>query len=204
MESLAIWFQESLLPYGAWGILVLAAMDSSFVPMPAFIDLAVMGAAALAPENALFYGAAAVVGSTAGVLVVYGLARSGRQLARDEGKRTAWAEGFLERRGALALLVAALMPAPFPFKVVVLASGYLRQPVISVVLGVGGGRLIRFGAEAFLAARYGDEIVAAVQSNAPLVGLGVAVVIVLVAVVAYRWRPTTSDATPSAEAADES
>jgi len=188
MESLAIWFQESLLPYGAWGILLLAAMDSSFVPMPLFIDLAVMGAAALVPENALFYGAAAVIGSTVGVLVVYGLARSGRQLARGNGRRMAWAEGFLERHGALALLVAALMPAPFPFKVVVIASGYLRQPLVSVIVGVGSGRIIRFGVEAFLAARYGDEIVAAVQNNGPLVGLVVAVVILVMAFAFYRLR----------------
>ena len=192
MESLAIWFQESLLPYGAWGILLLAAMDSSFVPMPAFIDIVIMGAAALAPENAVFYGAAAVIGSTAGVLVVYGLARSGRQLARGDGKRMAWAEDFLERRGALALLVAALMPAPFPFKVVVIASGYLRQPLVSVIVGVGSGRLIRFGAEALVAALYGDEIIAAVQNNAPLVGLAVAVIIVVMAFAFYRLRTAST------------
>lgn len=192
MESLAIWFQESLLPYGAWGILLLAAMDSSFVPMPAFIDIVIMGAAALAPDNAVFYGAAAVIGSTAGVLVVYGLARSGRQLARGDGKRMAWAEDFLERRGALALLVAALMPAPFPFKVVVIASGYLRQPLVSVIVGVGSGRLIRFGAEALVAALYGDEIIAAVQNNAPLVGLAVAVIIVVMAFAFYRLRTASA------------
>jgi len=192
MESLAIWFQESLLPYGAWGILLLAAMDSSFVPMPWFIDIAVMGAAALAPENAFFYGAGAVIGSTGGVLVVYGLARSGRQLARGNGHRTAWAEGFLERRGALALLVAALMPAPFPFKVVVIASGYLRQPLGGVIAGISSGRVIRFGVEAFLAARYGDEIIAAVQSNGPLVALVVAVVIAAAAITFYRLRSSAS------------
>jgi membrane protein YqaA with SNARE-associated domain len=192
MESLATWFQESLLPYGAWGILVLSAMDSSFVPMPAFIDLAVMGAAALAPHNAVAYGVAAVVGSTAGVMVIYGLARSGRYARRGgEGKRMAWAESFLKRRGTLALLAAALMPAPFPFKVVVLASGYLRQPVAGVIVGVAAGRTIRFGAEAFLAARYGDEIVATVQANGPLVGLGLAVVIVAAGFGFYRWQAAT-------------
>jgi membrane protein YqaA with SNARE-associated domain len=192
MESLAIWFQESLLPYGAWGLLALSAMDSSFVPMPAFIDLAVMGAAALAPHNAVGYGVAAVVGSTAGVMVIYGLARSGRYArGGGEGKRMAWAESFLKRRGTLALLAAALMPAPFPFKVFVLASGYLRQPVPGVIVGVAAGRTIRFGAEAFLAARYGDEIVATVQANGPLVGLGLAVVIVAAGFGFYRWQAAT-------------
>jgi membrane protein YqaA with SNARE-associated domain len=188
MEAFAIWFQEALLPYGAWGILVLSAMDSSFVPMPAVIDIAVMGAAALAPHNAAYFGIAAVVGSTAGVMVVYGLARSGRYAARSEGKRLAWAENFLAKRGALALMVAALMPAPFPFKVVVLTSGYLRQPVPSLIIGVGAGRLVRFGAEAYLAARYGDAMIATVQANAPLVGLLTALVIAAAGYAFYRWQ----------------
>ncbi len=193
MESLVIWFQESFLPYGAWGILVLAALDSSFIPMPAFIDLAVMGAAAMSPQNAFGYGVAAVIGSTAGVLVVYGLARSGRYAAGGEGKRIVWAEGFLRSRGTLALMAAALMPAPFPFKVVVLASGYLRQPLPSVIVGVGAGRLVRFGAEAFLAARYGDQIAATVQANAPLVGLIAAAVIIGAGLAFYRWQAATAD-----------
>jgi membrane protein YqaA with SNARE-associated domain len=193
MEALASWFQETLLPYGAWGILVLSLMDSSFVPMPAFIDLAVMGAAALSPQNAVGYAIAAVIGSTVGVLVVYGLARSGRYAAGGEGKRVAWAEDFLEKRGTLALMAAALMPAPFPFKVVVLASGYLRQPLASMVIGVGSGRLIRFGVEAYLAARYGEEIVAMVQNNGPLVGLAMAIFIVVAGFAFYRWQASLRD-----------
>lgn len=188
METLATWFQDSLLPYGAWGILLLSALDSSFVPMPAFIDLAVMGAAALSPQNAVGYGIAAILGSTAGVLAIYGLARSGRYAAGSESKRLAWAEQFLEKRGAVALMAAALMPAPFPFKVVVLTSGYLRQPLGSMIAGVGTGRLIRFGAEAWLAARYGDQIIAAVQENAAMVGLITALVIVVVGVLFWRWQ----------------
>ena len=199
MEAFAIWFQETLLPYGAWGILVLSAMDSSFVPMPAFIDLAVMGAAALAPHNAAFYALGAVVGSTAGVMLVYALARSGRYATAGNGKRLAWAEDFLAKRGTLALLVAALMPAPFPFKVVVLASGYLRQPLPSMIIGVGTGRVIRFGAEAYLAARYGDAMIATVQANGPLVGLLTALFIAAVGYAFYRWQASL----PSSESSSD-
>ena len=188
MESLAAWFQEFLAPYGAFGILVLSALDSSFIPMPAFIDLAVMGAAALAPQNAVGYATGAIIGSTAGVMLVYGLARSGRKLSRGNGAQLAWAEGFLQRRGTLALLTAALMPAPFPFKIVIIAAGYLRQPVPSVLIGVGVGRLIRFGAEVFLAARYGPSIIEAVQSNGPLIGLALGIAIAAGGYAFYRWQ----------------
>ena len=181
-----------MLPYGAWGIFVLAALDSSFVPMPAFIDLAVMGAAALSPGNALWYALGAVVGSTAGVMAVYSVARGGRRATASENPKLIWAQGFLEKRGALALMVAALMPAPFPFKVVVIASGYLRQPLPSVIIGVGVGRVIRFGAEAYLAAVYGEQIVAAVQANAPMAGVGLAVFLIVGALVFYRWQASIS------------
>ena len=193
MESLATWFQEVLLPYGVWGILLLSALDSSFIQMPAFIDIAVMGAAALSPQNAVGFGIAAVIGSVAGVMIVYGLARSGRHAGGGDGKRMKWAEDFLKRRGTLALLAAALMPAPFPFKVVVLAAGYLRQPIPSVLVGVGTGRVIRFGMEAFLAARYGEQIVSTVQANAPLVGLAAAVAIILAGFAFYRWQASLDD-----------
>ena len=193
MEALATWFQETLLPYGVWGILVLSLLDSSFVPMPVFIDLAIMGAAALSPANALGYGAAAVIGSTAGIMVFYGLARRGRRAAAERGgAKTAWAEDFLQRRGALALFVAAVMPAPFPFKAVLLAAGYLRQPIPSLIIGVGTGRILRFGAEAFLAARYGPEIIDAVRANGPLAGLIVAVFVLVAAVAFYKWRGSLS------------
>ena len=188
MESTAAWFQEVLLPYGTWGILLLSAIDSSFVPMPAIIDLAVMGAAALAPQNAVSYGAAAVIGSTAGVVIVYGLARSGRRATKGHGKRIAWAENFLKKHGTLALLGSALMPAPFPFKMVVLAAGYLRQPLPSVIVGVGTGRVIRFGLEAFLAARYGEQIIATVQANGALASLTTALLVTVGGFAFYRWQ----------------
>lgn len=202
MESLATWFQEFLLPYGAWGILVLAAVDSSFLPMPAFIDIAVMGAAALSPQNAVGYGVAAILGSTAGVLLVYGLARSGRYAAGGDSRRLAWAEQFLQQRGAPALMAAALMPAPFPFKLIVIAAGYLRQPLPGVILGVGIGRAVRFGAEAWLAAAYGEQIITAVQENAPMVGLGTAVVVIVAGFAFYRWQASVQPA--GAESGDDS
>ena len=82
------------------------------------------------------------------------------------------------------------MPAPFPFKIVVLAAGYLRQPLPSVILGVGTGRVVRFGLEAFLAARYGEQIVTIVQANGALASLAMALLIIAGGFAFYRWRAT--------------
>lgn len=188
MESLANWFQQTLGPYGDWGILLLSALDGSFVPMPQVIDMAIMLACALEPLKAWRYALAAVVGSTAGVMAVYGVARSGRFATKRGGKRMAWAEDFLQRRGALALFISALMPPPFPFKVVILAAGFLKVPARSMLIGVGLGRAVRFGAEAALAALYGETIIAIVQERAGLTSLVLASVILIMAIAYYAWQ----------------
>ena len=132
-----------------------------------------------------------MVGSTAGVMAVYGIARGGRVATKPSGKRMAWAEDFLQRRGALALFISALMPPPFPFKVVILAAGFLKVPVRSMVIGVGLGRIVRFGAEATLAALYGQTIIALVQERAGLAGLVLASVVLITALAYYAWHRRT-------------
>lgn len=198
MESLATWFQQTLLPYGDWGILVLSALDGSFVPMPQVIDMAVMLACALEPLKAWRYAVAAVVGSTAGVLAIYGIARGGRVASKASGKRMAWAEDFLRRRGTLALFLAALMPPPFPFKVVVLTAGFLKVPVRSMIIGIGSGRAVRFGAEAILAALYGQTIIAIVQERAGLASLVLAAFVLVMAISYYVWQKKAFAEAPAA------
>ncbi|MCH7823320.1 MAG: hypothetical protein IH849_00835, partial [Acidobacteria bacterium] len=62
------------------------------------------------------------------------------------------------------------------------------QPLPSVILGVATGRVVRFGLEAFLAARYGDQMISTVQANGALVGLVMALVIVAGGLAFYRWK----------------
>ena len=66
--------------------------------------------------------------------------------------------------------------------------GYLRQPLPSVIVGVGTGRVIRFGLEAFLAARYGEQIIATVQANGTLASLTMALLIIVGGFAFYRWQ----------------
>lgn len=186
MDALVAWFRDVLLPYGGWGILAMAALDGSFVPMPEVIDVAVMLAAGLQPELAWLYGGAAVVGSTVGSVCIYGLARAGR--GERGGERVRWAEERIERHGAWSVFVATLLPPPFPFKVVVLAAGFLRQRPLAFVAAVVTGRTIRFGTEAAIAAAYGQRIVDTVRDHAPTAGLALAAVAVVGVVTYLLWR----------------
>jgi membrane protein YqaA with SNARE-associated domain len=174
--------------------------------MPQVIDMAVMLACALEPLNAWRYAVAAVVGSTAGVMAIYGIARGGRIATKASGKRMAWAEDFLRRRGVLALFIAALMPPPFPFKVVILTAGFLKVPVRSMIIGIGVGRAVRFGTEATLAALYGQTIIAMVQERAGLASLILAAVVLAMAIAYYAWQRKAfaeNQSTPGSASADE-
>lgn len=196
MESLASWFQETLLPWGHWGILLLSTLDASVLPMPQVIDLAVMAACALRPELAWAFALAATVGSTAGTMVIWGVARGGRMATSPDSAlsgRLAWAEELLERRGAFALLIAAVLPAPFPLKVVVLAAGYLQMPATSMLVGIGTGRLLRFGSQAIIAAVWGEQIIARVRDNAPLAAILVAAFLLVSGFLYYRWRRAVAE-----------
>lgn len=187
METLAAWFRDTLLSYGAWGIAGLAALDASFLPMPQLIDVSVMVAAGLRPEMAIAYAVAAVVGSTLGAVWIYGLARAGRG-ARLDGPRTRRAEERLRRHGAWGVFVSTLLPPPFPFKVVVLTAGYLRQPLAPFVGAVAAGRTVRFGVEAALAALYGRHIIAAVRDHGAEVGLLLALLTLAIVAGFLLWR----------------
>ena len=181
MESLIEWFRATLLPYGSPGLLALAFLDSSFVPMPQVFDLVVMLSCALRPDRAWLYALAVTVGSTLGTLVVFALARVGRARLgrRSDSELLATAEGTLRRYGAVAVAVAAVLPAPFPFKYVVVAAGLLRQPTAPFAQGVVAGRAVRFGSQAFIAVAYGDIIIDAFRDYAPALGIGLAVLLVV-------------------------
>ena len=205
MEALVSWLQSTLLPYGATGLFALALLDSSVLPMPQLFDLVVMLSVAVEPHNAIPYALAVTLGSTVGTLAVFLVASAGRDRVMRRpgaGAKLAWAEGLIERHGVLAVLSAATIPAPFPFKYVVIAAGFLRQKLGGFVLAVLVGRAIRFGVQALIAVVYGEAIIDlftryALPATLALLVLLVALV-VAVRVIQRRWGvPDGSSTSPT-------
>jgi hypothetical protein len=62
-------------------------------------------------------------------------------------------------KGATTLALFAIVPPPFPFTAVVLAAGALEADALRFLGVTAGVRLVRFGAEAVLAAIYGGRSV---------------------------------------------
>ena len=71
----------------------------------------------------------------------------------------------ISERAAYSVAALGIIPPPFPFTAFVLSSGALKVNPWSFFLTLAGVRLLRFGIEGALAARYGRGIVAWMKSS---------------------------------------
>src|ERR1035438_586843 len=105
MKALLYKISAVLVAYGPWGIFLLSVVDSVGIPLPAAMDVLLIGLAAesvKAPHHALFAALMAVIGSTGGNMALFSAARSGAGwLKRSEpppGKRQRFREWFSRYR----------------------------------------------------------------------------------------------------------
>lgn len=78
-----------------------------------------------------------------------------------------------------AVLVATLLPPPFPFKLFVVSAGVFGFSIVRFMIAIIVGRAFRFLLEGFLAVRYGTEAAAILARYYPWIGLGLALGIVI-------------------------
>ena len=157
--------KDALVSYGPWGVLLLAFIDSAGIPVSAGMDAIVILVAVQTPGRAWLVAALAVVGSVAGNIVLFTAARKGRSWARKEEAAVAPGEpGRFERwfreYGMITIFVPAVVPViPLPLKVFVISAGIMRARLATVLAVVGVARVIRYGGEAYLGIKLGQESV---------------------------------------------
>jgi len=76
------------------------------------------------------------------------------------------------------VLVACLLPPPFPLKLFVVTTGVVRLNVVRFALAIATGRAFRYLLLGYLAARYGEHAKVILAKYYPWIGLGLAVLIV--------------------------
>lgn len=144
------------------GIMVLSALDSTiFFSLPFGIDGAVIVFAARSENAAWVVPALATIGSTAGALLTYWMGAKVGEKGIDKllsPRRLNQLRTRARTGGAVAIALLDLLPPPFPFSVFMLAAGALkvRPSVLFAILTAG--RIVRFGVEAWLTARYGRPL----------------------------------------------
>ncbi len=154
---------------GPLGLLLLGALDSSFLFLPFGNDLLLI--ALVSAERGgykwILYVLMSALGSVLGVLMVDLLMRK----AGEEGlkkfvkpRRIAKLKRKIEKNAGWAVFVATLLPPPFPFTPVVMAASALQCSRNKLFVSVFVGRLLRYTTEALLAIYFGRRLVRIMDS----------------------------------------
>jgi membrane protein YqaA with SNARE-associated domain len=176
---------EYLITFGAFGLFAVALLDSSFVPLPSSADALMLLLSTANPNWMLLYAFMATSGSAVGCWILYLVSRraGSRALNRFSEAKQARVKRLIERYDMMAVLVATLLPPPFPFKLFVVTAGVFRFSLVRFMLAIVVGRGFRFLLEGYFAVRYGAEAKVILAKYYPWIGLGLVVGIVAFLVV---------------------
>jgi undecaprenyl-diphosphatase len=144
---------------GGVGLLLSAFIDSSFVPLPLVTDLLLMELSGRHPVRMPYYAAMAALGSLAGCIWIYWLARKGGQAyyRKSQGHPPGRIRKLIQEYPMASVFLPAVAPFPVPFKPFVIAQGVFQVPFLTFVVGTLLGRGALFFFEGFLGARFGAE-----------------------------------------------
>lgn len=190
------WLQKLVATMGGGGLFLVAFFDSSVLSFPLVTDGLMIELAITHPKRMPYYAAMAAIGSLAGCIWLYLLARKGGEayFHRHTGSGSARVRKWVERNAFLTVFIPGVLPPPCPFKVFVLAEGVFQVPLRTFVLALLLGRGLRYFGEGILAVRYGDAALRMVASHGILFVLSV-VIVLLTLYIAGRLLFPRSDST---------
>ncbi len=182
LEALSTWLRNALLPYGGFGLMVLAMCDSSFVSLPEVNDLLIMTFAIKEPEGVVKFALLTTIGSVIGCALLYAIGRKGGDASLRKtfaGERLSRVQSWYQRHGILAIIIPSLLPPPTPLKIFVLSAGTFGISWPKFLIAIVIGRGIRYFSEGILAVMYGPAAIQLVQQNYGKIGIAIVVIIVL-------------------------
>lgn len=182
---------RALFRAGGLGLLTLGAFDSSPLVVPFGNDLLVLALSARYHDRMLYYALMATLGSVIGCSVTIWISRKGgeqlKKVASSEnlGKM----QRLVKKQAGWTLVVASLLPPPFPFTAIVAAAAAFKYPRNKILSFVGAGRFARFVIEGALAIYYGRWIIR--QARSPILeDVMIALIVISIAaslISIYQW-----------------
>lgn len=172
---------EFFITLGPFGLFAVALLDSSFVPLPSSADALMILLTTAHPRLMILYAVLATAGSTIGCAILYSISRraGSRALKRFSPAKQKRVKELIDHYDVLSVLVAALLPPPFPFKVFVISAGVFSFSLTRFTIAIVCGRLFRFLLEGYLAIRYGSQAKEILAKYYPWIGLGLAAAIIV-------------------------
>lgn len=196
---------ESILALNVWhwlrslggpGLILLAILDNSVIPLPGSLDAMVILLSAYQRDLWPYYGFMATAGAVFGGFLTFRLGEKGEEKTLEKRIGKQRAQKLYERfrqRGFLTLAAACIMPPPFPMTPVLVAAGALHYPRKKFFASVSLGRGLRYLGVAYLGHAYGKGIIAALSKYyQPLLYafIGLAVLAGIGALLYFNWcRP---------------
>jgi membrane protein YqaA with SNARE-associated domain len=172
---------DFLIAFGPFGLFVVALLDSSFVPLPSSADALMLLLTVAHPHWMLLYAAIATIGSGLGCLILYYASKraGSRALSRFSPEKQKRVRLLIERYDVLSVLVASLLPPPFPFKLFVVSAGVFGFSTTRFMIAILAGRAFRFLLEGYFAIRFGTQAKVVLATYYPWIGLALAVIVVI-------------------------
>ena len=179
---------EYLITFGAFGLFAVALLDSTFVPLPSSADALMILLSTTNPSWMVLYAFMATAGSAIGCWILYLISRRAgtRALNKFSEAKQRRVKHWIERYDAAAVLVATLLPPPFPFKLFVITAGVFRFSLLRFMIAIIVGRAFRFLLEGYFAVRYGVQAKEILAKYYPWIGLALVAAIVLFVLI-KRW-----------------
>lgn len=179
---------EYLITFGAFGLFAVALLDSTFVPLPSSADALMILLSTTNPSWMVLYAFMATAGSAIGCWILYLISRraGARALNKFSEAKQRRVKHWIERYDAAAVLVATLLPPPFPFKLFVITAGVFRFSLLRFMIAIIVGRAFRFLLEGYFAVRYGAQAKEILAKYYPWIGLALVAAIVLFVLI-KRW-----------------
>src|SRR5258705_9472607 len=132
---------DFFIALGPFGLFAVALLDSAFVPLPSSADALMILLTIAHPRLMIFYALLATAGSVIGCVILYSISRraGGRALKRFSPTKQKKVKNWIDRYDVLSVLVASVIPPPFPFKLFVMSAGVFRFRLLRfTVAGISG------------------------------------------------------------------
>jgi membrane protein YqaA with SNARE-associated domain len=158
--TLPPWLQQLVAALGGGGLFLVTFFDSSLLSFPLVADALVIEVSMHKPARMPFYCAMAALGSLAGCIWLYLLAKKGGEafFHRSAGRTALQIKRWVQSNAFLSAFLPAILPPPVPFKPFILAEGVFQVPLRTFAVALLLGRGLRYFIEGILAVRYGEAV----------------------------------------------
>jgi membrane protein YqaA with SNARE-associated domain len=187
---------HALMPWlhrlGGPGLLLLAQVDNSPIPVPGSMDVLLIILCSSRKDLWWYYALMALIGAVVAGYITYRLsAKGGKETLEKKlgDKRAKKVYSIFEKYGFLSVFLGAMAPPPVPMSAFLMAAGAMQYPFKKFLAALTLGRAIRYALIGYFASIYGHRILRVASHYYKPMLIGVIVLSVGGGIFAlYQWR----------------